>query len=326
METNEHLVSIIIPIYNTNLYLPVCVNSVLRQTYSRLDIILVNDGSTDASGATCDRLAELDSRVRVIHKSNEGLSEARNSGVAFAHGDLITFIDSDDWVEPSYVETLCRIFDENKADIAVCRMRRIGKDKEYLGTRTKRMQEKLLGTEMALCAMLYQKEFDVSACGKLYRMELLKRHPFPKDLLFEDLATTYKFFFDAQRVATSTAELYNYRQREGSITENKMSPMRLDELLAADSMYDFISANCPAAQAAALCKKMSCYFQVFLLLPKDEPYFKDSREKIWNFLRTYWKQVAFDSHARWKNRGAALLVLCGRNTLCQVWKIISKVI
>ncbi|MDD6812335.1 MAG: glycosyltransferase family 2 protein [Lachnospiraceae bacterium] len=160
------LISIIIPVYNVEKYLTRCLESVVAQTYSNLEIILVDDGSTDNSGKVCDKYQEIDSRIKVVHKKNGGVSDARNEGIDEACGEYIAFVDSDDWVTRNYIENMYAILVKNSCDIAICDVKRTSKGD------LKKSTEKLKTyfKDEAIKQLLYQK-ISTSACGKLYKVE-----------------------------------------------------------------------------------------------------------------------------------------------------------
>ena len=168
----EKLISVIIPVYNVELYLRRCVDSVINQTYKLLEIILVDDGSTDSSGKICEEYSKTDNRIKVIHKTNGGLSDARNAGIEICKGDYITFVDSDDWIDPDLVKHLYDIIVKFNADISIGMYKKVYdnfiNDKcikefynvyEYAGTK-------------ALEELYVHRSFGVHACGKLYKRNL----------------------------------------------------------------------------------------------------------------------------------------------------------
>lgn len=209
-------VSIIVPIYNVEDYLDDCVQSLRRQTYTELEILLVDDGSPDRCGILCDRYAQEDARIRVIHKENGGLGDARNVGAQAATGTYLLFIDSDDWLEPDAARILSEIAEETQADLVLFDYEGV----EPGGKRTDRFSWDLpegqilnVGMEPRLIT------HSVSAVNKLYRRTFWEKSgiPFPTGRHYEDLGTLPKLFLLAERVVYCRQVLYNYRMREGSI-------------------------------------------------------------------------------------------------------------
>ena len=225
----EHLVSIIVPVYNTGEYLAPCIESLTSQTYSNLEIILVDDGSTDGSGAVCDEFARRDDRVKVIHQKNAGVSAARNAGLEIARGEYIAFVDSDDWVSPRYLELLRQGLETTGSDICECGILRTEGDSCPEPAET---APEVFDTVAALEQLIRDGRFHQYVWNKLYRRELIGDIRFPVGKTNEDEFWTYQVFGRAKRVAGIDAVLYNYFQRPGSIMGAGYSLKRLDGLEA----------------------------------------------------------------------------------------------
>lgn len=213
----QPLISVIIPIYNVESYLRRCLDSVLRQTYSNLEIILVDDGSPDNCPSICDEYANNDTRIVVIHKKNGGLSDARNAGLDICRGDYITFVDSDDWVNEKYVERLITIANKRDADLVIGEHKKTGN-----GINLEDQQnhyEKEFSNKEAIRILFENKcaSFTMS-CGKLYKKNLFETIRFPLNKYHEDNYTTYLIFYNTKKIVYTTQVLYYYFQREGSIT------------------------------------------------------------------------------------------------------------
>lgn len=247
---NTDLISVIVPIFNVESYLPACLDSILAQAYPSLEIILIDDGSTDHSGRICDDYKAKNKNIVVIHKSNGGLSDARNAGIDIAKGKFITFVDSDDLVHPLCFQSLFNALSENQAEISVCPLRSFSSKQEarFLNKRVDHevcsKNTTVFSSESALKEMLYEGRFDISACGKLYLASLFKDVRFPKDKLFEDLATTYQLIWKARSVALIPYRLYGYRQRTGSITRVPFHNKMLDGITACEAFCSFAQVNC----------------------------------------------------------------------------------
>ena len=181
-----------------------------------------------------------------------------------------------------------------------------------------------LTPEEAIEAMLYQKKFDTSACGKLYRTEDAIAAPFPEGKLYEDLATVYLRIWKTQRIALGMRGLYHYRIRTGSITRTRFHPQRFDEIEAIEELEHFVGQNCPRLAQAALCRKFSCYCQVYLAMPNEEKVYPEQRQKLWQFIKDNRWAVMADRHARNKNRCAACITLLGPLVFRAAWAAISK--
>lgn len=221
--SNASIISVIVPVYNTAAYLADCIDSLLNQTYSNLDVILINDGSTDDSAALCDGYAAADSRVRVIHQGNAGLSEARNVGLDHAAGALVMFLDSDDWLELDCLEILHELLVHEQAQVALCGTRSVRSADE-----TDRVRFGVEGTLTSGEAFLrdsgaFAPVHPVSAWGKLYALDLWKGVRFPSGRLHEDIYVTHRVLHRATRLTVTNQVLHFYRQRPGSITSGTMS-------------------------------------------------------------------------------------------------------
>ena len=236
------LVSIIIPVYNVEKYLEKCMESVVKQTYSELEIILVDDGATDESGKMCDQWKNKDNRIKVIHQENGGLAHARNEGMKKATGEYVLFVDSDDWIELDMVEVLVQGCIKNNAEIAICRYREIYKD--YIVDK-ETLESFVCSGDEALRYHIYelgkQYCFSYAVWNKLYKRELIEHIKFPKGKHFEDVGYTSRVLYNAKKVYYTDVSKYNYLvERDGSImnlgfTERKIT----DELVLLDKEIDF---------------------------------------------------------------------------------------
>lgn len=208
-------VSIIIPVYNVEKYLSQCLDSVLEQTFTDLDILVIDDGSTDRSGSICDEYAAKESRIRVFHTENKGLSAARNYGLDRCNGDYIAFLDSDDWLENRAIELLVESILSEDADIAVCGHYVEWEDYSEVGSVPDAPR---ISTGNAIVnEYLHGIGIGVQIWNKLYRSNILYRIRFPEHRLYEDIATTYKFLETANRLVRVPELLVHYRMRKSSI-------------------------------------------------------------------------------------------------------------
>lgn len=245
MTKYNDLISIVVPIYNVDRYLEKCIDSIVKQTYTNLEIILVDDGSTDSCPEICDKYKEKDSRIIVIHKKNGGLSDARNSGILIAKGKYICFIDSDDCVALNYVERLYEKILTKKCDIAVCSY-----DKVYDTVET--FKQIHTGSEIIFDNIEAIKDlFECDsfmgpmAWNKMYLTSLFRNHEilYPYGKINEDNFTTYKLFFHSKRIVYFDESLYFYMQRTDSITGLEFNEKRLDILQCLDETSLFLKSN-----------------------------------------------------------------------------------
>lgn len=236
-------ISVIIPIYKVEAYLKECLDSVINQTYKNLEIILVDDGSPDNSGKMCDEYAQKDSRIKVIHKENGGLSSARNAGLDIATGEYVCFIDSDDVIDERYIEILHSMCAQNNVDVAVCDIKRFTDviEKEDATNEIKLIDSKELQSKMYVHGEATQV---VIVCNKLYKRYIYENLRFPVGKIHEDEFTTYKALYSSKTaIAISNLKLYYYRCNPNGIMGNKYTIKRLDYLEALEQRMKFYSGR-----------------------------------------------------------------------------------
>lgn len=239
------LISVVVPVYGVEKYLPKCVDSILNQTYQNLEIILVDDGSPDNCGRICDSYAEKDSRIRVIHQKNGGLSAARNAGVAVAKGEYISFIDSDDYISPNMYTRMYDAIRENGAQLCICAMRWVHEDGSvFAGMEQGAIRDEVL-TKVAAFQKLHGKNGAnyVTAVNKLYHRSLFDNVTFPVGRIHEDEFTVHLFMAQCEKVVCIGEELYFYVQRAGSITNSRYTIRKLDGVRAMWARYRFFRKN-----------------------------------------------------------------------------------
>ncbi len=270
----EKKISIIIPIYNVEKYLPACVKSILQQTYKNLEVILVDDGSPDRCPVICDELAQKDDRIRVIHQKNKGLSGARNTGIDNAQGDYLIFVDSDDTVEQTLVEELYTYAEKWNCAIVACGRNYIFEDGQIV-CKIAHDESKVYGFEEAMQEMNSFRLFDMSAWAKIYRKELFEDIRFPEGKLSEDYYIMYKLFDKAQTIGYVAKPLYNYLQRQSSISRNKK--INHDFADAAKKQMEFLDDKYPqmsvlghTAYASANLTVYDFYLKNGVKCPKDK--------------------------------------------------------
>lgn len=242
----ESKISIIMPVYNKEKYIEISLNSVLKQTYKNLQIILVDDGSTDKSGEICEEYALKDNRIEVFHKENGGVATALNLGLQKVKGDYISFIDSDDYVCPTFCEELYDLLLENDADISECEFFRISardseKSQEILDAENSKYNKsedvcdnmKALRLLYGPCGQAYVKK-DIK-CNKLYKKEIFADIEFQEGKLYEDDNTIYKILNKAKKLVSTNRRLYGYIQSENSRMRRDITRKMIDDTLYAFS-------------------------------------------------------------------------------------------
>lgn len=264
------MISVIVPVYNVERYLRGCLDSLLGQTYRELEVILVDDGATDSSGAICDEYARGDERIRVIHKENGGLSSARNAGLSVARGEYIAFVDSDDTVESDAYELMLSCM--TGVDIVLCgtRVVREGeRHKKRADTRRRTLSREELWEEIFV-------KLDNSVGNKLYRKSVLEGITFPEGLVHgEDLLFNLRVLQHARAGVFLFAKKYNYYKREGSITTGRhFTPRMLDEITTKDAVLRYVREHKPEyrerARAYSVLARMNVCRKLFFFGVEQE--------------------------------------------------------
>ena len=251
---NNCLISIIIPVYKVEKYLRQCLDSVVNQTYRKLEIILVDDGSPDSCGMICDEYAQKDTRFKVLHKENGGLSDARNAGLDIFQGDYLMFIDSDDWVDPDFCEKALSYALKYNVSCVAFGVKNIVDGKCAFYTTTD-IVKKMSSEEILKHALMeaFPLEF---VWNKIFSRNIIKQIRFPKGYLFEDMAFTYQLLHRAKDVLIIPDCIYNYRcSRPGQITETSLSPKAItDRYVLQKNRIPFLIANYPNMRASVITK------------------------------------------------------------------------
>ncbi len=297
-ETKMPTVSVVVPVYNTEKWLPDCLESLRRQTYQKFEIILVDDGSTDGSGSLCDEFTSCDWRARVIHQSNKGLSAARNRGSKEATGEYILFLDSDDYLEPDAVEKLASAAFVTNADTVISGFVYSYSDHEDKAYHSFG-QDVLLDNYAAMEALVSGK-LPNFAWGKLIRNNLARKHLFPEGKLFEDHFWTHLIVGDAQRVFWLESALVHYRQRNDSISYT-FTPDRLDMLDGWRSRIDYLDDSYPGLKETYL-KFLSTQFPPACWLVLTRMKKSKNRKESFARLRSFSSEADLESFSYGKNK------------------------
>lgn len=316
------LISIIVPVYKVEKYIEKCIQTIRKQTFKNLEIILVDDGSPDQCPEICDYYAKKDSRIKVIHKKNGGLSEARNSGLEVMTGEYVAFIDSDDYISSNYIFDLYKTIREEKADIVSCNYYQLDESHHKLKYRkkiTNSPQKKFNNIDAIKDILLTNSINDVITCNKLYKSDLFLKYNirFPVGKIHEDNFTTYKLFYQAKKIVYIEKPLYYYRRRNDSITANYFSLKRLDMLEAATETKEFIKNYMPNLLSYAEANYMVSEIIILNLLVSDKKN-KSENIKIWksikNDLLSNSANYFFNKHVRLKQKIYLFFILAGFDT------------
>ena len=290
----DEKISVIVPVYNVEQYLERCIDSIINQTYKNLEIILVNDGSTDNSGQLCDELAKKDDRIRVIHKKNGGLSDARNVGVDEAKAELIGFIDSDDYIDEDMYELLINNLKAANADLSMC-----GHYDVYNNVLEAQVVDKKtweLSPQEAIKMVMEAKILSVTAVNKLYKKSLFSELKFEIGKIAEDAFIMIKLLDKCNKIVATNEKKYYYVHRENSITTQKFSLKFLNVIEAYEQNKEIILEKYPELKEVAQMRMNWAYFYVLdrLLLDKD---YNDKKleNKLISYLKDYSKSILTDS-------------------------------
>ena len=307
----KDLVSIVIPVYKVAEYLPFCLDSIDRQTYKDLEVVLVDDGSPDNCGELCDNYASHRDNVKVIHQPNQGLSAARNSGAKESSGQYVTFLDSDDVVSDDYVETLYCLIKKNDADISVGLLVPFWGEKGATTKTNKESKINVYDTEHALEEMLYGQKYGVQGPDKLYKRDLVIDDPFPVGKLHEDQAAMYKIIAKCKKLVYINKPIYFYRQRTSSIVHTHVSKEHLYGLEAVKNQLDFIKKYYPSIVNAA---EVRMAIVVCKWIPGLSGRSKEDRE-MFKFLRSelmpFYKSIIGNPRVTKALKARVMAVKCG---------------
>lgn len=231
------MISVIVPVYNVENYIRRCVESVLSQSYSDWELLLIDDGSTDLSGNICGEYAAKDSRIICIHKENGGQSSARNVGLKEAKGNYIAFLDSDDWLSESFLQVCLNEMLDNDADIVTANYYMFFDNNNCKPVFNVNKKHEVCNNPQAMKRLLDNNGTSSSVCARLYKSEIIKDIRFQEGMLFEDAAISYRIFLNADKVVFLSEPLMFYFQREGSTMSRRDKKIRLDEIRAAHERY-----------------------------------------------------------------------------------------
>lgn len=291
-KSDDVLVSVIIPVYNVESYLPECVESVRNQTHKLLEIILVDDGSTDNSGNLCDKYLEKDERIKVIHKLNGGLSSARNVGIQNASGEFIAFIDSDDWIENTMIQRLLTACLESGSLLAMCGSY-VAFSKQKIKIRRCPCKAECLSLKEFWIKLLRTTEGDFISCDKLYHHSLWKKYKFPEGKRYEDIRVLYKVIEQADLISTVAEPLYYYRIRSGSITST-LNPQDLELVDVGAEIRKYVDNKYPDLEKLSFEFYIKHVCGVITMIEKQSKEIRNRYRKEKKLLKQIFKNHFFD--------------------------------
>lgn len=309
---NKQLISVIVPVYNVGEYLDECIESIVKQDYHDIEIVLVDDGSTDNSGDICDAWSLKDSRIKVLHKENGGLSSARNAGLSVADGEWIRFVDSDDVLPLNSLSYLMDFATQN-VDMVAGRYRTFDATVPVIGGKSSGCM--LLDGFSALCEMLYQRRLSSSSSDKIIRRKLFDLVKFKEGIVYEDLECLARLLPLCREVAVISYIIYFYRKRPGSIL-SVFNRKRLDVLDITDEIYTrMVERSDDRLIRAASDRMLSANFNIFLLLNKYGLANDRQTAQCWTVIKSLRATSLFNRNVRIKNKVGILLSYLGMRFL-----------
>lgn len=305
----QELISVIVPVYNVEKYLFKCVESIRKQTYKTLQIILVNDGSTDGSLAICRALEKEDSRIQVVDKENGGLSSARNRGLDLAKGEYVTFIDSDDYINDNFIEELYRVCLDKAVDMVVSGYKERGEEEEIL--RCVQFENKELTAKEAIEALCYERNFTCYAWAKFYKRTLFDEYRFEEGRLFEDISIMYRLLDSCKKIKIVSLMGYQYLIRRDSIAHSKFKEEQMVLTVIMDELIAYIQKKYPDLLRAAIRRRNFTYFWLCQQIENSNFQSEQVRRLINSNIKQDIPTVLFDLKSSMKDKIKCLLYLIG---------------
>ena len=316
-------ISVVIPVYNVEDYLHYAIESLVNQTHKNFEVLLINDGSTDNSGKLCDKYAQEYDWIRVFHKENGGLSDARNYGVLKATNEWIFFLDPDDYIEPFTFELLTLIRAKYQADLISTKVQTTNEYEKYFAEQFNLESSQRVTKEEALELMLEDKVATVSACAKLYKKQILEMRPFPIGKIYEDFFVVAEHLRLAEQIVISPVVTYHYYRRPGSIVQSQFTDKRFDFFEAGEynrnQIKQFYSGN--SVEKALNLKIVQGSFHISeAAASTDTKALRNIVKKVRSF---YWS-IIFDSKASVKFKVKYSWFLLTPNLYCRIKKMLKR--
>ena len=316
-------ISVVIPVYNVEDYLHYAIDSLVNQTHKNFEVLLINDGSTDNSGKLCDKYAQEYDWIRVFHKENGGLSDARNYGVLKATNEWIFFLDPDDYIEPFTFELLTLIRAKYQADLISTKVQTTNEYEKYFAEQFNLESSQRVTKEEALELMLEDKVAKVSACAKLYKKQILEMRPFPIGKIYEDFFVVAEHLRLAEQIVISPVVTYHYYRRPGSIVQSQFTDKRFDFFEAGEynrnQIKQFYSGN--SVEKALNLKIVQGSFHISeAAASTDTKALRNIVKKVRSF---YWS-IIFDSKASVKFKVKYSWFLLTPNLYCRIKKMLKR--
>ena len=318
----KDLITVIVPVYKVEKYLDRCISSIINQSYKNLEIILVDDGSPDNCGNICDGYAKKDERIKVIHKENGGISDARNTGVSVAKGKYVTFIDSDDYVKYDYIEFLYNLIIKNKVKVSICSHTVIYDTGLKIEKETEEFT--VLDAKTVVRRILYDDGIDTSAWAKMYETTLFNNIKYPKGKLFEDAAITCRILSICEKIAIGSKSKYFYMIRSDSITNENFNVKKMDLITSTKEMGEYIIKKYPDLQQAVERRIMYAYLSTLSKLANSkEKHLKEQKEMM-EYITKNRQKILKDKNIPKRDRMALEVTKFGFNIYKFFWNLYRK--
>ncbi len=314
-------IGVIVPVYKVERYLRTCVDSILGQTFSDFELILVDDGSPDASGRICDEYAERDKRVRVVHTENRGVSAARNRGLEENRSEYIAFVDSDDWITPDYLETLYRLMEDHRADLVISGGIHVLEGRKIKAARSRTVEAELVSkTEAYRRVFISENGLSVVPWGKLYHRSAFRSVRYPVGEIFEDARVIDQIIENCGRIVCTSYAGYFYLRRRGSITHSRITPDYMAGIRNVRRLWDIIRERYPQIENAAKTYYLWAVFDLLNQAVMDPAYYEEAKR----LRRELLSEIPFlfsCGYVTFAYRAAALCLLPGLFWYKLAWKL-----
>lgn len=318
---NQPLISVIVPVYNVEQYLARCLDSLIRQTYTNIEIIVVNDGSTDGSLTVCRAYAEKDKRIKVIDQQNKGLSGARNTGLKHYEGEYVSFVDSDDWVHKDMIMNMYDILIANDADMSLCGSQHVTVD--FLEDKPYYEKEVVYNQDQFMRLFLSRR---YTACwSRLFRREVIQGVVFPEGLNCEDFIYMYKVILNVKSVAANDLPLYYYYIRENSIVTEKFSLKKFDQFYSAKKLYELVCEHTPEYRKQSVVRLAESLISLISSSRKYNGYGEKERELV-SYLRHNAGVLVFNNNVFYKQRVILFIDMLPRFLSVGIHKLLSHLL
>ena len=320
MEQNKPLISVIVPVYNVEKYVGRCLTSIINQSYTNLEIIVVNDGSTDNSLSVCEAYAAKDNRIKLITQENRGLSGARNTGLRHYTGEYVTFVDSDDWIHRSMIEFLYNVLMRYDSEMSLCANRRVSEgailDKAYIEP-----------DGITFSCEEFMKMFlngTITACwARLFRRDLISGFEFPEGLNCEDFIYMYEAIRRIKKVVGFVEfPLYYYYVRSDSIVNESFGIKKFDQYYSAKKLYELVCEHTPQYKKQSLHRLAGAIISLVNSARKHKGFEKQEREMV-SFLRKNVSTFIFNKYIMWKMRVLLFFLILPRKLSLLCMKMVS---